>query len=76
MKNTIKKLTLLTIFAIFAIMLSADSGSVYVCSGKYATKYHRIADCRGLGNCKGEILKVSIKTAQADGRTACKICFR
>lgn len=49
---------------------------VYICTGGYATKYHRYKSCKGLGNYKGEIKAVPMSTATSQGRTACKICYR
>lgn len=49
---------------------------VYVCTGSYASKYHRVANCRGLGNCKGQIVKMHRDKAAAQGRKACKLCYR
>lgn len=48
---------------------------VYICTGGYATKYHRYSKCKGLGNCKGEIKKVTESAAIKQGRTRCKICY-
>ena len=48
---------------------------VYVCTGRYATKYHSYRGCRGLGNCSGTIAKMPETDAQRMGRTRCRICF-
>lgn len=51
------------------------SSKVYVCTGGYATKYHKTSKCRGLGNCKAEIVSVTEESAIRDGRTRCGICY-
>lgn len=48
---------------------------VYVCTGAHATKYHKHKNCKGLRNCKGKVVAVSINDAVTDGRTPCKICY-
>jgi len=51
-----------------------QSTTVYICTGKSATKYHARKNCRGLNNCSGEIKAVSREQAIKMNRTACKIC--
>jgi hypothetical protein len=48
---------------------------VYICTGKYAKRYHRYSDCKGLGSCKGEIRLVPISTAKKQGKTPCGYCY-
>ena len=48
---------------------------VYICTGKYAKRYHCNEDCRGLGSCKGEIRLVPISTAKKQGKTPCGYCY-
>ncbi len=50
--------------------------TVYICTGQYATAYHRNKNCSGLGNCKGEIKQVSLEYAKQKRRTPCKTCCR
>ena len=68
-----KKLLLL---AVTAFVLTAASplpfSNVYICNGKYSTKYHLSQDCSGLSNCSTSIEKVTLKEAQDKGRTLCK----
>ena len=45
--------------------------TVYVCTGVYATKYHYTSGCRGLNNCKGDIVEVDLARAREAGRTLC-----
>lgn len=37
--------------------------SVWLCMGKYSKVYHASANCRGLRNCKGKLVKVSLEDA-------------
>lgn len=62
---------------------SASSGTavgkseniVYVCTGKSAKKYHKSSRCKGLRNCKGDIVKIERSRAEAMGKTPCRICY-
>lgn len=57
------------------VMSPQPNDVVYICTGSSATKYHRTADCRGLNNCKGSIVKVTRSDAENKyHRTPCKIC--
>lgn len=50
---------------------------VYICGGKYATKFHSHSKCRGLNNCKGGIYTYdSIKDAEKAGYSYCRICWK
>lgn len=50
---------------------------VYICGGKYATKFHSKSNCYGLNNCKGEIYYYdSVREAQKNGFSYCKICWK
>lgn len=73
MKKSFLILTFL--FAASAAFVSCDPDKVYVCTGGYATKYHKTSKCRGLGNCKAEIVSVTEESAIRDGRTRCGICY-
>lgn len=48
---------------------------VYICTGKYATTYHRSSKCRGLGNCKASVKSLSQSAAVKSGRKPCKACW-
>lgn len=55
-----------------------DSGTptVYVCTGSYAYAYHSNSHCRGLNNCKADIVFVTISKAKKMGnKKACDICY-
>lgn len=51
------------------------SNTVYVCTGKSAKKYHKSSRCKGLRNCKGDIVKIERSRAEAMGKTPCRICY-
>lgn len=48
---------------------------VYICTGKYAKRYHKYFDCKGLNSCKGEILLIPISKAKKQGKTPCGYCY-
>ena len=80
MKKIVLFATLL--FATASVSMSGYDGArtqevttVYVCTGGYATKYHKTSKCRGLGNCKAEIVSVTEESAIRDSRTRCGICY-
>lgn len=52
------------------------SEQVYICTGPTAKRYHKSANCRGLGRCSGEIIKVSKSKAKSMGKTPCKMCYK
>lgn len=50
---------------------------VYVCSGKYATKFHSVSNCKGLNNCKGTIYSVENQNEAIKlGYTHCLLCWK
>jgi hypothetical protein len=57
-------------------MAMSESDTVYICTGKYSTKYHRYDSCRGLNNCQSTIKSVTIETAKGTyKRVACRVCW-
>lgn len=48
---------------------------VYVCTGKYAKRFHCDEYCRGLQSCRGEIVVMSIEEAEDYGLTPCGYCY-
>ncbi len=52
----------------------ADEGMVYVCTGKYARAYHYNLLCKGLENCKKDVIVISEQEAEAQGRHLCRYC--
>lgn len=64
--------TLITLLFLFTINFqSNDVADVYVCDSKGAKKYHLSKDCRGLSNCKHDIVKKSKTDVQNLGLTLC-----
>lgn len=51
------------------------SGTVYICTGNSATKYHSNPNCSGLNRCSGTIEEVSTNEAENMGRRPCKRCY-
>ncbi len=80
----LRKILLVTLFAVLwspVCLTVPENGSasdeiVYVCTGAYATRYHKTKDCRGLNNCRGQVRAISLTQAMKDGRTPCEICYR
>ena len=48
---------------------------VLICQSKTAKAYHS-HNCRGLGKCTHEIVKVTLEEAQQMGRTPCGFCYK
>lgn len=79
-----KKNTLL-LFAMFAIVSCGGSkekenkklhyDEVYVCTGRYAKRFHCDEDCKGLQSCRGDIVVMSIEEAEDYGLTPCGYCY-
>lgn len=72
-KLSIMKKTLLIISVVLlnwhgTVLYKSD---VFLCDNVGGKKYHYSKDCRGLSNCKHEIIKVSLKKAQSLGKTLC-----
>jgi hypothetical protein len=69
-----KCLRLLTLVIFFSVLSSFRSpeGKVYLCMSNAAEVYHYSRDCRGLSNCKHEIIEVSKEEAvNSYGRRIC-----
>jgi hypothetical protein len=67
--------TLILSLAITLMAFTNPPKNVYICTGRYAKVYHTNRYCRGLKNCKGEIVKVSLSDAiKKYGRRECKEC--
>lgn len=63
---------LITILFLLTINFQGFQNSeVYICGQKGAKKYHYSKTCRGLSNCKHEIVKKSKSDAQNLGLTLC-----
>ena len=48
---------------------------VYICTGKYAKRYHKKENCRGLKSCKGDIEYIPLSEAKKQGKTPCGYCY-
>lgn len=48
---------------------------VYVCTGRYAKRFHCDEDCRGLQSCRSGIVVMSIEEAEDYGLTPCGYCY-
>ena len=54
-----------------------NSGDVvYICTGGSSKRFHRTTRCRGLDNCKGSVIKVTLAEAKKKHRTPCKLCYK
>lgn len=55
-----------------SVLNITNETSVYICTGSYSTKYHYNKNCRGLSNCKSDIIKTSLSKAKNQyKRTLC-----
>ncbi len=59
-------------FLCFIVMaFNVTKVDVYICGPSGAKKYHYSETCRGLGNCKHEVVKKTLPEAQSLGLTLC-----
>ncbi len=65
-----KKIVLLAVLAAITSSFSYDT-DVYLCNSKNGKKYHFTKDCRGLSNCKAEVIKVTLTDAKKQGKELC-----
>lgn len=65
-----KKAALLLIFITLTSFINTTD-NVYICNSKGAKKYHLKEFCRGLSACKHEVIKVTLKEAEAKGLGLC-----
>lgn len=54
---------------------NAAGGSVYICTGPKARRYHRSSHCSGLNRCSGSIISLSKSNASSRGYTPCQRCY-
>lgn len=52
-----------------------DEPRVFVCSGRYAKRYHRTPSCDGLQSCKGITINIPLSEAMHKGLTPCHRCI-
>lgn len=64
----------LLLFIVVLLSGCAENG-VYICTGSYSKRYHAYEDCKGLGNCRGDIINVSKEDAKKRGLTHCRLCY-
>lgn len=62
---------LYSILILLTLISQPADKEVYICDSKTATKYHYNDKCRGLSNCKHDIVKIKLTVAEKDGRTLC-----
>lgn len=55
---------------LFSCENNDNTGDVYICTGEYSEKYHYSNDCRGLNNCQGSIISISLSEAK-ETRSIC-----
>lgn len=65
------KLIITLLFFITINIPSFNSNEVYICGPKGAKKYHLSKACRGLSNCKHEVVKKTKSDAENLGLTLC-----
>lgn len=53
----------------------AEESCVYICTGKSSKRYHSTKECKGLGNCGGRVIALTLTQAEKMGRTPCQICY-
>ncbi len=67
---TIMKKLLFIVLFITLTSLTVEK-EVYICDSKGGKKYHFTKDCRGLSNCKADIVRVKLSEAEKQGKTIC-----
>lgn len=55
------------------LAVNAPENGVYICNGPNSKVYHRSNTCKGLNRCSTQITKLTLSSATAKGRRACKI---
>ncbi len=51
-----------------------EKETVFVCTGRYAKRYHYDNECPGLNSCKSKKIEISKKGAEEKGLTPCRLC--
>ncbi len=70
-----KRLLIFGLLLVGSISSAQAPAKVYICTGQYATSYHKTSDCKGLGNCKADIKSITMQEAQRLNRKPCRICY-
>lgn len=50
---------------------SRRADTIYICDSPNAEKFHLVKNCRGLNNCKHEIISTTREAAKQRGLTLC-----
>lgn len=54
----------------------AETGDVWICTGRSSHAYHSTDDCYGIKSCRGRKKKISLEEAIDMGRTPCHYCHQ
>jgi hypothetical protein len=73
--NGERKNTHISPFGVISAAPKDNSSDVYVCTGRYAKRFHCDEDCKGLRSCRGDIVVMSIEEAEDYGLTPCGYCY-
>lgn len=73
--NGERKNTHISPFGVISAAPKDNSSDVYVCTGRYAKRYHCDEECKGLQSCRSEIVVMSIEEAEDYGLTPCGYCY-
>jgi hypothetical protein len=73
--NGERKNTHISPFGVISAAPKDNSNDVYVCTGRYAKRFHCDEDCKGLRSCRGDIVVMSIEEAEDYGLTPCGYCY-
>ncbi|MDL2277215.1 hypothetical protein LJC57_01355 [Parabacteroides sp. OttesenSCG-928-G07] len=78
MKQTISNFLKISLICAMLMPLTAaqQTTNVVICTGNYATTYHKHSQCSGMNNCKGDRKTVTLEQAKKMGRRACKVCHK
>lgn len=69
--------TLIVILSLALLsFIQPASQKVYVCNSSTSIAYHNKKDCKGLNNCKHEIVLATIEDAKKASKRPCKICYK
>ena len=73
--NGERKNTHISPFGVISVAPKDNSSDVYVCTGRYAKRFHNDEECKGLQSCRSEIVTMSIEEAENLGLTPCGYCY-
>jgi len=58
-----------------AVSINKKDELVYLCTGYWASAYHKNSKCDGILSCKQTIVKINKTEALKKGRKSCKMCY-